>query len=172
MNPVAPLPNPDYQLHQDAEHLRLLTIFYYVVAGLLALSGLIFIFHIIMGLAMVNGSFGPPSGSITITPNTFPSAPSLPPGASIRGAPGGPPPAFGWMFVIMGTGALLAFETLAGFTFYAGRCLANRTKKMLIQVVAAILCLNVPFGTALGVFTFIVLSRPTVAALFNTRQSS
>ena len=33
-------------------------------------------------------------------------------------------------------------------------------------VVACILCLNVPIGTALGVFTILVLVRPTVKDLF------
>jgi len=32
---------------------------------------------------------------------------------------------------------------------------------------AAIACINMPFGTALGVFTLIVLARPTVKALFS-----
>lgn len=166
MNPVALIPDPEYQARQDAEHLNLLSIFYYVVAALTALGGLVFLFHIFMGLMFVTGSAGA-SSTITATPNAFPGAPPFSPRP-----PNGPPPAFGWLFVVIGTFALLLSETLAAFTFIAGRSLANREKKTLIQVVAGILCLNVPLGTVLGVFTLIVLNRPSVAALFDAPRSS
>ncbi|RYX84844.1 hypothetical protein EON83_07830 [bacterium] len=167
MNPVALTPDPEYQARQDAEHLNLLSIFYYIAAALLGLGGLIFLFHIFMGLMFVTGSAGT-STTITATPGTFPGAPPFSPPPT-----NGPPPAaFGWLFVAIGTGALLLFETFAVVTFMAGRSLANREKKTLIQVVAALLCLNVPLGTALGVFTLIVLNRPSVAALFDAPRSS
>lgn len=167
MNPVALTPDPEYQARQDAEHLNLLSIFYYIAAALLALGGLMFLFHIFMGLMFVTGSAGA-SSTFTATPGTFPGAPPFPP--PTKGSQ--PPAVFGWMFVGMGAVALLLFETFAAFVFTAGRGIANRDKKTLVQVVAALLCLNVPLGTALGVFTFIVLSRPSVAALFDAPRSS
>lgn len=172
MNPVASFPDPQYQARQDEEHLRLLSIFYYIVAGLIAVTGLIFIFHIIMGLAIVSGGFGPPSGTVTITPNTFPSAPTIPSvSPTVRATPAGPPAAVGWLFVSMGAFALTLSETLAALTLCAGRCLAKRTKKTFVQVVAALLCLHIPIGTLLGVFTFIVLSRPSVAFSFDSHPN-
>jgi hypothetical protein len=56
--------------------------------------------------------------------------------------------------------------TLAGLLIYAGRCLARRTRRLFCLVAAGLGCLFFPLGTVLGVFTFIVLSRPTVRAVF------
>lgn len=176
MNPPIPtFPDPDYQARQDAEQLRLLSIFYYVMAGILAVTGLIFIVHIIMGLTFVGAASTATSG-VTFTPNTFPGAPPFPKGSVPPGFPSGSlppssmPSSFGWIFVFMGTFALTVSEVLALLTFLAGRALAKREKKTLIQVVAALLCLHVPLGTALGVFTFIVLGRPSVAPQFDSRS--
>ena len=171
MNPsYAPLPDPAFQARQDEEHLRLLSLFYYVMAGIIGVTGLLFLFHIFMGLAIVGGTMGPTSG-VAVAPNTFPGAPPTGfPTASPH--PNTMPPSFGWLFVVMGAFALLASEVTAFLSFLAGRALAKREKKMLIQVVAGLLCLNVPLGTALGVFTFIVLGRPTVVPLFDSRPTS
>ena len=43
-------------MNQDLEHLRLLSIFHYVVAGLAALFALIPVFHLVFGIAMVSGA--------------------------------------------------------------------------------------------------------------------
>ena len=168
MNPPIPsFPDPDFQARQDAEHLHLLSIFYYVFAGLFAVIGLIPIVHIIMGLAIVGGSFGP-GASVSISPNTFPGAPPFPGGSMTP--TNNMPSSFGWIFVFMGAFAVLLLEGTALLSLLAGRNIARRQGKTLIQVVAGLLCLNVPIGTALGVFTFIVLGRPSVAALFDSRS--
>ncbi len=170
-NPIAysPGPDPQYQARQDSEHLNLLSIFYYVATGFMALSSLGGIFYMFMGLAFVSAASGTTS-TIPVTPNTFPGAPPMTPGATPHGAP--PPPEFGWMFVGIGAFMTIAFLIMAILTFLAGRGIAKRERKTLIQIVAALLCLNVPLGTALGVFTFILLSRPSVAALFDAPRSS
>jgi hypothetical protein len=38
---------------------------------------------------------------------------------------------------------------------------------MLCMVTAGISCLGIPYGTVLGIFTFLVLSRPSAIALFD-----
>jgi hypothetical protein len=38
-------------------------------------------------------------------------------------------------------------------------------------VTAAISCLEVPYGTLLGVLTFMVMARPSVRALFDLSES-
>jgi hypothetical protein len=176
MSPVAPLPDPSYQGHQsnqtskDIEQLNLLSIFFYVLAGLMALAGLVFLFQIIMG-AIIAASSIAPSTTVTVSPSTFPGAPTSPPTTTTVPSLG-QPVSFGWIFVGIGALGLLVIETLAAFTFMAGRSLAKRERKTLVQIVAGILCLNVPLGTALGVFTFVVLSRASVAALFDAPRSS
>ena len=149
-----PGPPPHPQAMLDAEHLKLLAIFHYVLAGLAALFGSIPIIHVLIGVMMVSGKFpmGPPSG---------PS--SSPPSAAM-------PTEFGWFFIVIGGGIILLSWVYAGLLFYAGRCLSARQKRTFCFVMACISCLHVPFGTALGVFTILVLQRPSVQALFNRPQ--
>jgi hypothetical protein len=127
---------------QDEEHLRLLSIFHHVVAGLAALFALFPVFHLIIGLFFI------------FAPDKF-------------AGNGQPPPAFlGWFFVIFA----LLFITLgwifAAFVLAAGRFLARRKHYKFCLVMAAVECLFMPFGTVLGVFTIIVLVREPVKLLF------
>jgi len=61
------------------------------------------------------------------------------------------------MLIIAATGVLL---------IVAGSSLRSKRRWVLCLVVAGMNCLNAPLGTVLGVFTFLVLFRPTVKALF------
>ncbi len=54
----------------------------------------------------------------------------------------------------------------------AGRKLARRRSWTFCLVVASIECLFMPYGTVLGVFTIIVLLRPTVKELFAVNSVS
>jgi hypothetical protein len=50
----------------------------------------------------------------------------------------------------------------------AGRCLSRNKHYTFALVMACIECLFIPFGTILGVFTIIALSRESVRTLFST----
>ncbi len=139
----SPGPPPHPQLLEDAEHLKLLSIFYYVMAGMTALAGCLPILHVAFGIVMVSGS--------------FPSTPSSTP----------PPPAFGWLFIGMGGLVILLAWTMAVLQFLTARWLAARRRWTFCFVMACIACVGFPLGTALGVFTILVLQRPTVRALFD-----
>lgn len=131
---------------QDEEHLRLLVLFHYIVGGIIAALSSVFLVHVVIGLTMI------------FHPSAFPSSPGSPP------MPGD----FGYLFVAMGSVAVLGGWTLAGLNIFAGRCLRDRKRYVLVLVVAGIDCLlAMPLGTVLGVFTFIVLTRPAVRALFD-----
>lgn len=130
---------------QDADHLRLLSIFHYVVAGITALFSLFPLIHLVMGLAIVTGHL---------------------PMESEQGNDPFDPRLFGWFFVAFAGAFIAGGLTLAGFMAYAGRCLAQRRRHVLCMVVAGISCCFMPFGTVLGVFTLIVLVRPSVKAAF------
>jgi hypothetical protein len=131
---------------QDAEQLRLLSIFQFVYAGLMGLVALIPIIHVSLGVAIVSGA--------------------LPMGPS-GGSAGGPPPAvMGWFFIVIG-GAIILFGFLtAALNALGALFLRRHTHRTFCMVVAAVDCLNMPLGTALGVFTLIVLGRPGVRAEF------
>jgi hypothetical protein len=72
----------------------------------------------------------------------------------------------------VGMGAALLIGGLLGaaLNLVAGRSLTRKQNLTLIQILAGLSCLHVPYGTALGVLTFMVLGRPTVKALFEGRD--
>ena len=121
--------------------LRLLSIFHYVLGGLGALFSLLPIVHIGMGIAMITGALD-------------------------RGSPSPPPAAFGWIFVAMGAAFMLAGFGYVALVIVAGRFLARTRHWTFCMVVAALSCAFFPFGTALGVFTILVLAKPEVKAAF------
>lgn len=127
----------------DDEHLKLLSIFYYVLGGLNAFCAFIPLIYVFLG------------GFFLIIP-------MLP-----ESSDAAPLAVFGLLFIVIGFFAFLISAVLAGLKIYAGYCLTKRKGRVFCYFVAALCCLNMPFGTILGVFTFIVLSRPTVTAQFN-----
>jgi hypothetical protein len=130
-------------IHQDQEHLRLLAIFHFVCAGLVALCACIPLIHLTLGVMML---FAP---EIFGTHNDQ------------------PPRVIGLIFVLIAGAFILLGWTLAGLLAWAGRCLLRHKAHTFCLVMAAIACLFMPLGTILGVFTIIVLIRPNVKALFN-----
>ena len=136
---------PNKQQILDDEHLRLLSIFYYVKGGITALFACIPIIHVVLGLVFI------------IAPTAF-------------GHGNDQPPAFlGWLFLILGSFLILFGWTFAVLTLLAGRCISRRKHYTFCFVVACIECLSVPFGTVLGIFTILVLNRQSVKELFKPR---
>jgi hypothetical protein len=73
---------------------------------------------------------------------------------------------FGWIFIIIGSGFILLGWAFAVCIICAGRYLALQVRYMFCMVMAAIECIFMPFGTVLGVFTIVVLARPSVKEMF------
>jgi len=132
-------------MNQDEEHLRLLSIFHYVCAGLAACFACIFFIYVIIGLVVV------------LHPHVF---------GPQNNAPH-PEQFIGLAFMVWGAMFILLGWTFAACLAYSGRCLGRRKNHTFCMVMAAIACMFMPFGTILGVFTLIVLVRPSVKALFN-----
>lgn len=130
---------------QDLEHLKLLSVFHYVLAGITALMFCFPLIHVALGIMMATGAID----------------------GSGRDSGGAPPRAFGIVFAIFGCAVVAAGWTLAGFMVAAGRCLARRRRHLFCVIVAGVSCMLMPFGTVLGVFTLVVLLRPQVKALFD-----
>ena len=128
-------------MNADDEHLRLLSIFHYVIAGLGALFSTFPVIHLVLGILMVTGKLGEGKSP--------------------------PPPELGWLFIAIAVAIILFGWTASACLAYAGRCLARRTKYTFCFVIAALVCVICsPFGTVLGVLTIIVLLRPTVKTAF------
>ena len=129
---------------QDGEHLRLLSIFHYVVGGLMALFACFPLIHIAMGAMLL------------LNPHAF----------TEGQAPPFPAQMMGFMFVIVGSVIVLAGWLVAALIFTAGRFLNRHKHHTFCVVIAGLSCVFFPFGTALGVFSLIVLLRPSVKELF------
>jgi hypothetical protein len=65
------------------------------------------------------------------------------------------------------THRILGFVGNAILTIAAGRFLTQKKHRIFCIVMASIHCLHAPLGTLLGVFTLIVLLRPSVRMLFD-----
>jgi hypothetical protein len=126
-------------MNQDLEHLKLLSIFHFVAAGMAAFFACIPFIHFFMGLALATGALGE------------------------TGAEGRP---VGLVIMAIAGFIILAGWTFAFFIALAGRNLRRRTNYTFCLVMAGVECLFMPVGTVLGVFTIIVLVRESVKQLF------
>jgi hypothetical protein len=127
---------------RDAEHLRLLSIFHYVVGAILGLMACIPIIHLLAGIGLLFV------------------------GAASQDESGAPPAALGLFFIVIAATIILTGWTVAGCTLAAGRFLAQRRRHTFCLIVACVLCLFMPLGAILGVFSIIVLNRTSVKAMF------
>lgn len=128
---------------QDAEHLRILMILHYVVAALAFLGlGFMALHYMLLNSLMAN----------------------------VKGQM--PPPEFLLIF-------RLAYAVFGVFSLIGGICslvsasnLRQRRNRTLSLIVAGFNCLQIPFGTTLGVFTFIVLTRDSVREVYEHTEST
>jgi hypothetical protein len=142
--------DPAQQAVLDDEHLRLLTIGFYVSAAVTAFFSLIGLFYAAMGFFI---------GTVSN------SARNVAEGS--QGAENAVAPQFiGALFGIIGLVIFVVALAFAGAKVYAAVCLKRRRGRTFCLVVAAISCLEMPWGTLLGVFTIIVLERPTISRQF------
>lgn len=146
MNPP-PLIAAD-QCRNDDEHIKLLSVFHFVVGGL-ALFGIAFLFMHYFILSTVfsrpelwkqQGGAGPPAEFFSV---------------------------FVYFYIFMGVVFLIA----CGANILSGMFLRQRKHRMFSFVVAGLNFLQMPFGTVLGVFTIIVLLRDSVRLSYAARES-
>ena len=184
-------------MNQDEEHLRLLSIFHYINSGIIAFYSSFALIYVVMGLMFAGMAIAIP---FDVQPTSADSerqeSQAAGPNDSVEQVPTNSPTddrtgeerrelakkanqaaaamisIFGILFAVIGAFVLLLGIAFATATFLAGRFLANRTHRLFCLVVACINCLNLPFGTILGVCTLIVLLRPSVQALFSAAEST
>ncbi len=146
--PVQPPPFPYVPPPQqnDAEHLKLLSIFHYVFGGFAVLGiGFLVVHFFLMRM-------------IFTRPEMFANGGGKPP----------PPEMFQIFMGFYVVGALLLIA-MAVANILSGIFLRRRKHRLFSMILAGFNCLQMPFGTALGVFTFVVLQRPTVRHLYGER---
>jgi hypothetical protein len=133
----------------DEDQLDLLGVFYYILGGfgLFGLLGAL----VYVGIGVI----------LIVAPGL---ADEPPPPDAAQGALIG-----GILFIVIGLVVAAMVGAVSGCTIYAGRCLRSRRNRTFVMVVAAIMCLSFPVGTALGVWTLMVLSRPEVRTLYEAQ---
>src|SRR5262245_54330895 len=134
-------------MEEDIRQLDLLSIFHYVVAGILAVFGLFPFIHLAVGIAIVTGRLEDDRGY-------------------------GPPEWFGYFFIAAAAAMItMAWSLAVAMALSAGR-LKKRVAYNYCLIVAGVECIFMPFGTVLGVFTIITLTRPSIRSLFGVQPSS
>ena len=136
-------------MNPDREHLRLLAIFHYVVAGLAALFSFFPLLYTTVGAIFI---FAARHGTAK-------------PGEEL------PPEFLGWIFAVVGLFLFFLGIAMAICILLAGRCLSRNKHYTFALVTACIECLFIPFETILGTFTIIALLREPVKRLFAAAQT-
>ncbi len=135
--PAASLLPPDAQSVQDREHLDLLAVFHFITAALAGLGlGFLGLHFLIFQAVAVHGG----------------------PGLAAPGRVQLPLVLFSLVYAALGfwLTALLVLNLLSGIF------MKRRRARVFSLVVGAINCVHVPFGTVLGVFTLVVLTRASI----------
>jgi hypothetical protein len=130
-------------LRRDAEHLRLLSIFYFILAGL-QLFGVLFglIYSVVGGVVLTVGAVASSQEGIAAV-------------------------IFGAIFLVVGAFVLTVGLVYAYLLYLTGRSLRDARRRTFCFVMAILLCvLGGVVGIVLGIFTIIVLSRESVQELF------
>jgi hypothetical protein len=136
-------------LNEDLKNLKLLSIFHYVVGGLSALFSCMFLIHLFIGLFML------------LSPE------------SMTGGSGEPPPEFvGYLFSFIGGAFFLIGIAFSCCIVYSGFLLQKQRKYLFSFLIACIECIFMPFGTVLGIFTIIVLSKDSVKRIYGMETPS
>lgn len=136
---------------QDRQYLQLLSIFHYVVAGMTALFGCIPIFHLGIGLSLLFG--GMFSEVAMETGDTLLMT------------------VFALLFTLLPLALIVGMWGLALATAVSGYFIQTQQRRTFSVVVAAINCVLFPFGTVLGVFTIVVLVRPSIMGLYSGKTA-
>lgn len=183
MNIQQPPPMPVARMTlEDESHLNLLAVFHYVVGGLCVLGIGFVILHFVMMTFFFQMASDMPSAAptaiaqIEAQEELVPEAePGIHESSELPGIPEPPPPATAapaafrgfpkemmafFIVFYVAMGAFLA--AIAAANFMSGRFIKKRKNKTFSLVVSGFNCLQIPFGTVLGVFTIIVLMRPSV----------
>ncbi len=130
-------------MNKDEQNLNLLSIFHYIVGGLTAIFACIPIIHIVAGISMLTSLFESEQ----------------------------PPLFFTRLFILLSVIFIMVGWAISIAIIVAARKLKRRTSRTFCLVVAGLECFFIPFGTVLGAFTFVILTKESVKELFANTQN-
>ena len=138
----------DRQSVIDDEHLKLLSLGYMVSAAGTLITSIFSLLYVVAGMVVV----GILSRRPEVTTNIGAQAPAF----------------IGWIIEGLGIGLFFVTLALAAAKFRAAICIKRRKSRTFCMVMAGISCIAIPYGTILGVLTFMVFSRPSVMRQFQS----
>lgn len=146
------------------ERLRLLAIGYYVkgAVGAVFISFLLLHFFVFLGFSFIpESSWNAPAKPVTTARS--PAVLRAPaPGRVNQG-----PPVIVFRILAAGIGVIILLGwTFGALTVYAGCCVQKRNHRVFIFVMAGLNCVLIPWGTLLGIATFILLQTPVARREF------
>ena len=136
----------------DAGHLRLLAVFHGVAAAL-GVVGLLMLFGHYM---LMNTMFNDPE----FWSRTGPNQPNFPPPQKMFEV-------FKWLYVFLA----MAIVACSIMNLIAAFAIRDRKWRVFTLINAGLNCMGIPLGTILGIFTFIVLLRPSVEEVYAARAA-
>lgn len=134
--------------HENNEHLNLLSIFYFVFGGM----SLLVAFVLLIYAAVIGAVFSSPA---------------------IRQSMDASEPAVGYIFGVVSIVFLVIFVLVLAIgilQIVAGFKLRQKRNRIFNLVIGILALPSFPLGTALGIFTIIVLSRPSVIKMFQDQH--
>jgi hypothetical protein len=155
------------------ERLRLLSWGFFVQGGLGAVCASFLMIYVIMfGVFsfIPESQWNAPSQKPSIT---HLASPAVTPAYRSNQPDSSPPP----LIVFRIIACVMAFFMVCGWivsglTIYSGYCLQQRKHKLLIQIMAGFNVLWIPYGTLLGVATFMILNTDAARNEFNPAGTS
>jgi len=149
MTGLPPVVANDQQARRDAEHLKLLAIFHFILAalGLLGIAFLAFHFAFMRAIFM--------------NPEMW------------KNEKSGPPPEIFFKLIMWGYAfGVVVMLTGGVLNLLSGLFIRKRHHRMFSIIIGGLNCLHVPFGTLLGVFTILILSRDSVRKIYEVSGGS
>lgn len=130
------------KMSDKADKIKLISIFHYVVGGIMAVFSFFPLIHILMGVLMLTGVLD--GENPQEAPSKF----------------------LGIIFIVFPAMFILLGLTLSTLIIVSGCKLSKFKSRMFCLIIACIQCLFMPFGTVLGIFTIILLMDDEVIQMF------
>lgn len=134
-------------MNNDQDHLRILSVFHFIFGGLAIVFSFFALIYVALGAALVGGMM--PQDK----------------------AGNAPPPEVGWFLIALGAIFFIMGLAYGINMIVAGLKLRRQRSYVFCMIMASLTCLQIPLGTCLGIFTIVVLARPSVKSLFEREKA-
>lgn len=137
-------------MNEDTRYLDLISLFHFIVAGMAGLFSCLPLFNLVIGIPMLRGV------PYALLQREYFSQQILAP----------------LMFILLPTGMAVIGWMFAIAVALNGYYIKNRTWFKYCMVISSIELLFTPFGTILGVFSLVLMTKPNIRMLFDRYEQA